>query len=444
MVISAAEDVVRVYFRLMSAEIVAERLLHRWWTSSEILGSVLGVLPLTDNRFFLDTEELLVDGRKPFDTLTGPVEVTVLRRHAILDGYRTFIGLIKDSMLHEAQHQLIGSTNRLQLVQARENDDSALSWAAYKARNSEVGYELVRRILHEAKSEAAVRNETHGFLPLHEAAWGNASRAVAVLLVAAFPSAVMRPNSSGQLPHQVGIYYHSHGFQWPSPDVLLAAAENFKNELSSDGQDWMDALSQRPNTMDLASRIFDRTNAGVQQPTELVNPSMGNLGLRNPDVEHSLPVRTVFPTLTSLRKANKPELGRDSSVEGDAAIILREPEAKASGRYAGMRRARNRRCNFVEKSKLFVNTEVESTSSWSDDFSDASSSSSTPTPPFGVSAITSTATVHYLRQHVVRAVYDSTLRPTPVPKWPAKAKWQRERTMDRIVKAAMSTVGIGA
>lgn len=85
---------------------------------------------------------------------------------------------------------------------------------------------------------AAVRAKNK-FLPLHEAAWGNAPHGIAILLAAALPSA-LQDTGPGQTPHQVGHYYHSrfeyrrlgrkttsvvaHPFTWPDAATILQNA----------------------------------------------------------------------------------------------------------------------------------------------------------------------------------------------------------------------------
>ena len=111
-----------------------------------------------------------------------------------------------------------------QRAQARERDtqgDSALAWALYKARQQPAAARLAAEILRRLPNEARVRNESTGFSPLHDAAWGHAPQDLAVLLCAIYPSAALQRNKQGELPDDVGRYYHRN-FSWPLPQELIS------------------------------------------------------------------------------------------------------------------------------------------------------------------------------------------------------------------------------
>jgi len=203
------------------------------------------------------------------------------------------------------------------LVQLRdEYGDSALSWAAYCASTSPGAIVLIRRILALAPAEARVLSSGTGFLPLHEAAWGNAATAVAILLCAAYPDAIYaRARPGGETPHQVGKTMHRN-FAWPSPEGLLQAVE------------------------------VPHAEGGGLDSTAL--EAAVHLA------EQATPCAPVQPCQFMAKQiVHRPSLGTEDGFQ-EGVQHFREACAKECGRFAGASKTRHSRCSFVEKSEVVV------------------------------------------------------------------------------------------
>jgi len=86
---------------------------------------------------------------------------------------------------------------------------------------------------------------------------------------------------------------------------------------------------------------------------------------------------------------------------------VQEASCKDSGRFAGVRSVRNRRCAFKEWSAV---------------------------------AVGGLGLVCHLRQHVVRTVCKDGQRMPVEAKWPSKAQTRRQRAMERLCKRAQADV----
>jgi len=266
------------------------------------------------------------------------------------------------------------------LVRLRdEHGDSALSWAAYYASTRPGAVVLIRRILAIAPAEARVLSSGTGFLPLHEAAWGNAAPAVAILLCASYPDAIYaRARPGGETPHQVGKAMH-RSFTWPSPEGLLQAAGVQHEEGNGLDITALEAVESASSERRVAEHKAEQA-----PPRSLAQPRQ-------------------LPSLTCRGNAmtkHRPSLGAEDGCQ-EGVQHLREACAKACGRLAGARKTRHNRCGFIDKAEVVVG-------------------------PFGA--------VHRLRLHAARAVNESVARGHVVAKWPCKAGPRRARALDRTLK----------
>jgi len=102
--------------------------------------------------------------------------------------------------------QLLRSPAGHDFAQQCDSDgDTPLAWAAYKAGQSVACLETICVLI--LLFPAALKQRSKGgFLPLHEAAWGNAHAAIGTVLAAAWPEALedvgprQTPTRSGSLP----------------------------------------------------------------------------------------------------------------------------------------------------------------------------------------------------------------------------------------------------
>jgi len=103
---------------------------------------------------------------------------------------------------------------------------------ANKAGKSAEALGLLRSIIGYSHTDARRTSPTSSTLPLHAAAWGNASPEVAVLVCAAFPGAAS-VRCGGQTPNELGRYHHGTAFKWPSVEELLDRAHLLRQELKT-------------------------------------------------------------------------------------------------------------------------------------------------------------------------------------------------------------------
>mmetsp|Transcript_22843 Transcript_22843/g.77822 ORF Transcript_22843/g.77822 Transcript_22843/m.77822 type:complete len:397 (-) Transcript_22843:297-1487(-) len=392
----AVSEHVLVRFQLMSGIACAERRLPRAATAAQIYAAVADCLPIDSNRLVLGRTVLWCDQVQPLMRADGePIEVGVVRVQPSLETTSTFIGLIRYGRLDIAEQKLRTSADPRELVLTREGGDTAVAWAAYKAKHDACGFDILRLMLSLAPSDAGIRSVGHCFFPLHEAAWGGASPAVAVLLCAACPDAVSARDRSGQTPHQVGEYYHPRKFQWPAPEHLLQCGAELRATLEQQHCSFLQGLALESDLADLAAsmaaRFFGRRA-----------PAAGPLPLSvQPEQRRPAAARHVERRCSKL-----PALAGDDSDE-EGVRFVQEASSKDSGRFAGVRSVRNRRCAFKERSAV---------------------------------AVGALGLVCHLRQHVVRTVCKDGQRMPVEAKWPSKAQTRRERAMERLCKRAQTDV----
>lgn len=140
----------------------------------------------------------------------------------------SFINLVREGRFSAASKVLCKVPKLAELPD--ESGNTALSWVAYFSRRSLHSLDLICHLLNKVPRHARLACKGFGFLALHEAAWGNAPTAVAVLLCAAYPAAVNARAKDGSTPHDVGRYYHRN-FGWPSAETLLELAQKLRIQL---------------------------------------------------------------------------------------------------------------------------------------------------------------------------------------------------------------------
>lgn len=266
----------------------------------------------------------------------------------------SLIGLIRAGNAELALRLLRDSP---ELAQVTEDGETALSWAVYKAKCNNVAWlELVCVLLIHAPADIKKKNWLQ-FLPLHDAAWGNAPAAIGTVLCAEFPDA-MHMCARGQTPLQIGHYHHTTSrceFSWPAPGYMLSFASRLAQDtdflkviadlrLSSCTQEMLRSMS----AADLQSHFR------VQQPiAELIKLFLTPPQVRAPEWAPAMP---SIPEGRHFRRA-----GKDSATAPETSactienalpalasddLFAREECAKNTRRFAGVRRARNARCSF--------------------------------------------------------------------------------------------------
>jgi len=395
---SVQDEGVSVVFATLSGKCWRRKVV-RDATSTDLyfLASAgLGLMELGSVCLSLGPTVLLPDGWQPLLQLPDQeIIINVTKTSAFNDEVQTWIGLIKKKKWAAAHAILESHARPRDLICLRDkHGDTALSWAVYNASRSPGALELIRSILRVVPSEAKVLSPGTGFLPLHEAAWGNASPAVAILLSAAYPGAVFTRSRSGETPHQVGQSMHGSQF-WPAPQELLESAATYLGQNDEGGLDMPAGAKASVADVSAAARL---AHAGVEARMEPV-PAM-------PTQAHGL-VRTcqvLRPACSDRITARRGVLQPSFGVEDDATDgvqHLREARAKECGRWAGARRTRHSRCGFIEVSEVSVG-------------------------PNGA--------IHRLRLHVAHAVCEAASKGHAIAKWPSKATLRRERTLDRSLK----------
>jgi len=277
------------------------------------------------------------------------------------------ISLIRENRPEAALHAV---RRQPQIAQVADGEETVLSWAVYKARCSKVAWlELICELLIHQPADVRKRN-SYNFLPLHDAAWGNAPAAVGILLCAVFPAAAHMA-ARGQTPHQVGDYHHSSrrsAFSWPDQTEMVAAARalacepNLLTNLATAG------LSTYPSGVLHAMSAADiHHQLGVSEAMAALIKSF----LTEPQVRApqwvcgmpSIPEMRAFAGLSRSRSHIRPrrsgyvfsapevQTTKDENVLPELAsddLFVREQCSKNTSHNAGIRRARNSRCSFQD------------------------------------------------------------------------------------------------
>jgi len=348
---------------------------------------------------------------------------------ADLDTTVSLIDLIHAGRADAALHLLRSSPQPSQLAaQVDTCSDSSLSWTAYKAKRSDITWlELTVELLRLAPADVRKQNSMR-FLPLHDAAWGNAPAAIAVMLCAVFPHGV-HVRTCGQTPHEVGHYHHTTRqgmFSWPERDRMLQLAAALSCE-----SEWLETIaSLRLSSLDQeqlrSMSVVDlQVSLSVQQPiAELIACFLAPPRARAPAWACALPSIPESRSSSRLRRQASFYQAADFHTTSCVYALpeltcddhhVREPCSKSSGYYAGLRRARNSRCSFRDLMVI------------ADDMGGR----------------------HHMSLHAAHAIPKMAkvavkgrerLSKIKEPKWPSKAGPQRERKRDRAVKECLGRV----
>lgn len=336
-------------------------------------------------------------------------------RFSDLDSSTPLIQLICAGHVEAALHLLRSSPEPLQLAAKVDScGDTALTWTVYKANRSNIAWlELTCELLMISPRDAQKQNSM-GFLPLHDAAWGNSPAAIATLLCAVFPHGV-DVCARGQTPHQVGGYHHTNRrcmFPWPARDEMLQDALALSCEST-----WLETIAAlRLSNLDQAvmqfmSVIDLQSILGVQRPTaELIACFLAPPRKQAPEWGvnlPSIPERSILRAPLGVRQRRRFLGLRRSACISPATCTNTLPEltcdehhvSEDSGFYAGLRRARNSRCSFRDVMVIAV------------DMGDR----------------------HHVSFHVARTM-PRILQKVKQQKWPSKARLQQERKRARADK----------
>lgn len=249
--------------------------------------------------------------------------------------------------------------NSPELAQVIEYGDTALSWAVYKAKHDNVAWlELVCELLMHAPAHVKKKN-CYQFLPLHDAAWGNAPAAIGTVLCAEFPYA-MQMLAHGQTPLHVGHYHHTtsrRAFSWPPQEEMLSVASALAQE--TDFLKTIAALrlsSFNQEILSSMSAVEVQCHLQIQQPiAALIHSFLTPPQVRGPRWASTMPSIPEGRTFGRFGRdpANAPERSactNENTLPELACddLFPREECAKNTSHYAGVRRVRNTRCSFRE------------------------------------------------------------------------------------------------
>jgi len=323
----------------------------------------------------------------------------------------SLINLIRAGRAEVALHLL---RNSPELAQVTEDGDTALSWAAYKAKRDNVAWlELVCELLIHAPADVKKRNWLQ-FLPLHEAAWGNAPAAIGTLLCAEFPYA-MQMRAHGHTPLYLGHYHHTtsrRAFAWPSQEEMLSVASTLAQE--TDFLKTIAALQLSSFSQEILrsmSAVEMQCHLGIQQPiAELIHSFLTPPQVRAPkwaSTMPSIPERRTFGHFgRDLARTPERSPCTDEKTLPELAcddIFAREACAKNTSHCAGLHRVRNTRCSFRELTVV----------------SDRQGGR------------------FFLSTHSVRAMPKGSRGERQEQRWPSKVKQTQERKKDRALKEAL-------
>lgn len=377
------------------------------------------------------------------DTIAEPC-VSILSRlgNASIDGESTcsdtcacfphfgksFMDLVMSAQWNCALSILCTSTEPESLANMRDTcGDSALSWAVYKSKTnrSAACLELVCLLLTLCPSLVKTRSK-NGFLPLHDAAWGNAPPAIGTLLCAAFPAAVHEV-AQGETPHQVGEYHHKKfsvqafsryrvntqvDFSWSTPENMLYESREMLAE-----PNWLQSLTQalaqlrRVSLSELASVSALSWHRHFAMPYACARILEGYFKF---NLEPARILHTQLPSIPEhkprrRRKCAMIQRKRASTVvpskplelcESYPVDHLREACPKNYRRSAGMNCTRNTRCSFTELMTVADGAGV----------------------------------VYHLKLQTSRTMPRDLQRPAGTTKWPSKIGRQRVRAWERLLK----------
>jgi len=328
--------------------------------------------------------------------------------------------------------------------QCDQDGDSPLAWAAYKATSTSVCLEVVCALI-SAYPAALQRRGKNRFLPLHEAAWGNAPAAIATAICAAWPDA-LADTGPGQTPHEVGQYYHAKyrrnplkAFAWPERKQMLdrAAALGEKPEwlepllalrlpsvsalqlLSVPKLEKSYALPHAAATlvMDLVHRQSSGCSGTkwISIPAAIPEESAAamaratgrrlRLGRRRTSRGNRLPGLSLFEQARRrarmLARAGAPQVLSEGQGELDEVEYTQEGLEKQRGRWAGAANTRHRHYASTQAS-IFVD---------------------------------GNGVLHHVTSRVTRVVIRQAQRSRRTQNWPSRVRERRERAVERSEKA---------
>jgi len=397
-----------------------------------------------DVKLFLECAPLAKDWQQPLLAIQQPVVVM----QTILGG-----STVVDSLINSIQRGCFDSASLMLQRQPKvamlrdSSDNTTLAWAAYCARRSPHPLDLINCLLNKAKPLVRVACNGLRFLPLHEAALGNAPTSVAVLLCAAYPAAVHMKAKDGSTPHDVGRYHHGI-FAWPCVDKLLEMAKSLRTQLKTVRSlkaarrsatvnritvlkpQFLDAaivgcfglphslatrvaefvgsfVLERPRTQQVAFEA-DSQAESVNNTTldNDINPMSTQIPFdgRKPEIKSQRQRRRVHDMRCAGPRRQHPSRGRCARVSTcsqqtdlESVEHIREAAPKEQGQFAGLHRARHRKCSFQTVTEVAV----------------------------GV-------VVHRLLSHTVRAVREKDIECRMT--WPEKKQLWKDRARDRDVK----------
>lgn len=438
------QEDLKVTFQLLSGEnesIKVPRDITDW----ELHQAATSIFSTDDLKLFLSCTPLGKDCHQPLIAVQhSEVQINTVLAGSALGGtlVDSFIDLMRAGRFGMAS-TVLRRVSKVAVLQD-SSDHTALAWAAYFSKRSIQSFDLICQLLNRAGHHARKPCRGMGFLPLHEAAWGNAPTAVAVLLCAAWPSAVYARARDGSLPHDIGKYYHGD-FGWPFAQKLLELADKLRVHLQHVRS--LSAL-RRTSTANkfvklqhrllegavvdclrlphgIAKRVTDfvespvledlvrhplstQTGNDALNPNGDANAALGTLKVQNQSMPAQKPQKLLPGFHAAARPAGlkRPRPPRGRFLRGsnfvqqtdlESVEHTRETYIKERGQLAGFHRVRNRKCSFRS-----------------------------------VTEVTVSSIVHRLMAHTVHAVQEKYTQTRAV--WPEKTQLFKDRARERDAK----------
>jgi len=463
----AAPKEIRVSFEVLSGEQLGGCAVSRSATAWEL--HTLASLELKSGMCFrlaLGTKVIETEYEQPLLNLPDAQQEAVLTCIAVRgDDLQTasasfgLLSFVRSSRFGVALRALRTHKEPRRLI---ESSPMLLNWACYCCAGaggrhrawypevSPTALDLIWEILLLAPQLARSVGDC-GFLPLHDAAWGNAPNEVALMLLAVYPSA-LHVRCQGDSARDVGRMEHSTRFTWLENDQLLSDAAALRcrgrqlatlcrlRKLHSAKRlvrlEDAAALSLRlPPIAGLAVSSFlvgpekkgfnlfvrslssdpeTNTSDSVVESAARISPVIFRDSYKNdtyPAAHETckshqprrefvrIPARPRIGFFTRRQRPSRGRLPRPEPEATGQVEHLQEASSRDAGRFAGAREVRHHRCGFVEISKIAV---------------DAQS--------------------FIIRAYRVRTVNSEVQRSSTIPRWPSKATWRRERALERLRK----------
>jgi len=433
-----SSDYVRLRLYLLSGSMRDGGWVNRDVTAADLYEYCALSFGLVDFRlvYGLETLKDIASSQPLLEHVGVEVDITVTCSMWAIGGgvAPSLLELVKARRWVAASHMLRSTSHPHQLAQERDSSgDSILAWAAYKATSVTGCYDFIRLMLDLVPKDAHFRNPSSGFLPLHDAAWGNARTEVAVLLCAAFPAST-RLRAQGETPYQIGLYHHQQKFAWPPVEELVEKAQHLRSsfqQLSTlaavrrplDGSLPTTQATMRDALCNVLGRSL-RTNLLVcdflgefSAPTLALKKKMREAGsvevadvalesgvrqAKSCSVARPTPRRRGVRSGCIRRRWPRGSLRAPIVTCGvDEVVHHREATIKERGRCAGAKQVRHRRCGFDEAEEIQVGESRK---------------------------------LFRLERHVVRPVVKEVQRSQKEARWPDKVIWRLDRLRDRADK----------